>query len=62
MYYLAINGQQQGPYTVDQVAAMIREGKVNATTLAFTRGMATWTPIAHIPELRAYVTPSGTGF
>jgi uncharacterized protein (TIGR00266 family) len=61
MYYLAINGQQQGPYTVEQVAAMIREGKVNAATLGFTRGMATWTSIAHIPELRAYVTPSGTG-
>jgi uncharacterized protein (TIGR00266 family) len=61
MYYLAINGQQQGPYTVEQVAAMIRDGKVNAATLGFTRGMATWTPIAHIPELRAYVTPSGTG-
>jgi uncharacterized protein (TIGR00266 family) len=60
-YYLAINGQQQGPYTTDQIIAMVREGTVNAGTLAFTRGMATWTPIAHIPELRAFVTPSGTG-
>jgi uncharacterized protein (TIGR00266 family) len=61
MYYLALNGQQQGPFTIDQIVAMIREGKATAATLAFTRGMATWTPIAHIPELRAYVTPSGTG-
>lgn len=60
-YYLAINGQQQGPFTVEQIIAIVRDGRADASTLAFTRGMATWTPLAHIPELRAHVAPAGTG-
>jgi uncharacterized protein (AIM24 family) len=61
MYYLAINGQQQGPYTAEQINQMISSGQVKAETLAFTQGMATWTPLIHIAEFRPRFAPAGTG-
>ena len=60
-FYLAINGKQQGPYSVEQIAEMIRNGQVKGDTLGFRPGMATWTPLINMPEFRAQFAPSGTG-
>jgi uncharacterized protein (TIGR00266 family) len=59
--YLAINGQQQGPYTVEQIVQMIRNGSVKSETLGFRQGMATWTPLVHFPEFRAQFAQAGNG-
>jgi uncharacterized protein (TIGR00266 family) len=59
--YLAINGQQQGPYSADQIVQMIRNGQAKAETLAFRQGMATWTPLIHFAEFRNEFAPQGTG-
>ena len=59
--YLALNGKQQGPYTVEQIVEMIRNGSVNAETLGFRQGMATWTPLLHFPEFRAQFARAGNG-
>lgn len=50
-YLLAINGQQQGPYTKDQIAAMIRQGQITVDTLLWRSGMLEWAPIKSIPGL-----------
>src|SRR5689334_16725084 len=56
-YYLAINGKQVGPFPVDDIRQMIRNGQVNGQTLAFTQGMAQWTPISAIAEFAADLNP-----
>jgi len=48
---LAVNGQQMGPYTQDQIAAMIRQGIISVDTLAWRSGMLEWTPLKSIPGL-----------
>jgi uncharacterized protein (TIGR00266 family) len=59
-YYLALNGQQAGPFTSDQLVQMMRDGRVNASTLAFTQGMTQWTPVSAVPELVTLLTQSRT--
>jgi uncharacterized protein (TIGR00266 family) len=51
-YFLAISGQQHGPYTLDQVRQMIASGQVRSDAHVFTQGMAGWEPITSRPELR----------
>ena len=50
-YLLAINGQQQGPYTKDQIAAMIRQGQITVDTLLWRSGMLVWSPIKNYPGI-----------
>jgi uncharacterized protein (TIGR00266 family) len=54
-YYLALNGQQAGPFPSEQVVQMIREGKVSGATLCFTRGMSGWTPLEVVPEFHSFL-------
>jgi len=49
-YYLGINGKQAGPFPSTEVAQMVRDGRASATTLAFTQGLANWTPLSQVPE------------
>lgn len=50
-YFLAIAGQQHGPYTLDQVRQMIAAGQVRHDAQVFTQGMSNWAPISSRPEL-----------
>ncbi|MBM3802980.1 MAG: TIGR00266 family protein [Acidimicrobiia bacterium] len=49
-WYLAINNKSEGPFTVDKVGVRIRSGQVSPQTLAFTQGMADWTPLNQVPQ------------
>jgi hypothetical protein len=44
------NGQQLGPYSLDQVKQMIREGRMPSGALVWTPGMAEWKPWQQAPE------------
>lgn len=55
---IAVKGEQRGPFTLDQVRAMIAEGRLPADTLAWRPGMGNWAPMASVPELAA---PAGRG-
>lgn len=50
-FLLAINGQQQGPYTKDQISAMIRMGQITVDTLLWRSGLIEWTPIKNYPGI-----------
>jgi|GEM_PF-2732696 len=50
-YYLAVNGQHQGPYN----AAQLREAGVMPSSLVWRQGMSEWKPISDIPELSAAI-------
>lgn len=51
VWHVAVNGQQQGPFSPDQLAGGISAGQVTPTTLVWTAGMAAWTPAGQVPQL-----------
>src|SRR5215471_10889244 len=44
-WFYAINGQQHGPVSEEQLDALIAAGTVTATTLVWREGMAGWQPL-----------------
>lgn len=51
--YIARNGQQTGPYSLEDVLGQLRSGRVKPTDLAWYAGAADWQPISSIPQLVA---------
>ena len=49
VWYIGINGQQQGPVGSQQVIDMIRSGQVTAHAYVFGPELASWTPITQVP-------------
>ena len=45
MYYLAQNNEKTGPFTLEQLRTMWREGGVYPQTLYWEEGMADWQPL-----------------
>ncbi|MEM7354305.1 MAG: SPFH domain-containing protein [Acidobacteriota bacterium] len=52
-YFVAVSGQQQGPYSLEQVTAALGQGQITPDTLVWAQGMAAWTPAAQVPQLAA---------
>ncbi|MEM8931008.1 MAG: SPFH domain-containing protein [Acidobacteriota bacterium] len=50
-WYVAVGGQQQGPYPVEQLAAALAQGQISGDALVWCQGMAAWTPAAQVPQL-----------
>ncbi|TWE07852.1 SPFH domain-containing protein [Rudaeicoccus suwonensis] len=48
-FHVAVNGQQQGPYTLDQ----LRSAGLTPTTMVWSAGMADWAAASSVPELGA---------
>ena len=49
-YYVAVNGQQQGPFDLNSVCAYIAQGQIKPDTLAWKQGMPAWAAISSLPE------------
>jgi len=47
-YFLMLNGQQSGPFTVNQLRAMWQSGSINAGTYYWQTSMTDWQPLANI--------------
>ena len=52
-YFVAVGGQQQGPFPLEQVAAAFAQGQIDGETLVWTRGLPAWTPVAQVPQVVA---------
>ncbi len=50
-YYVAINGQQQGPYASDQISNGLAQGVYTSETMVWTQGMSDWQPISSVAAL-----------
>ena len=50
-WYIANSGRQDGPYSDEQLRALITSGKVDAETLVWSTGMENWTKAGAIPGL-----------
>jgi len=59
-FYVALNGQQLGPFPVAMLQQMIPAGTLNATSLVWRQGMAGWQAAGTVPELAALFAPATT--
>ena len=50
MYYIAINGQQQGPFDTNTVIGLIQNQQINMETLVWKQGMPSWSKISALSE------------
>jgi len=52
-------GQQYGPYTVEEVKQYMADGRLTASSLAWTDGLSNWLPLSSV--LTATVCPQCQG-
>jgi len=57
MYTVSRNGQQLGPYTIDQVNSLVAQGQIAPTDLIFTQGWTQWKTVGEIISPTTNVTP-----
>ena len=50
-YYLNIQNTSEGPFTLDELAVMLREGKIDRTTVAVIEGTAKWIPLSDLQSV-----------
>lgn len=50
-YHVALNGEQAGPFNMEQMRAGLSNGTMKPTDLAWTNGMAGWTAANEVPAL-----------
>jgi membrane protease subunit (stomatin/prohibitin family) len=50
-YFVAINGQQAGPFALPQLQQMIPQGQFTRQSLVWSQGMAGWAAAETVPEL-----------
>ncbi len=50
-YHVALNGQQAGPFNMEQMQAGLTNGDMKPTDLVWTNGMAGWTAANEVPAL-----------
>ncbi len=50
-YFVAVNGQQQGPFTPNILQQMANSGQINKETLVWKQGMSGWVAAGTVPTL-----------
>ncbi len=57
-YMLAVNGQQYGPYNMQQLQQMAQSGQLTAQSLVWCQGMAAWELAANRQDLAGLFAPA----
>jgi len=52
-FFVALNGQQAGPFDINQLSIMSSSGQIDRKTLVWKQGMAEWAPASTLSELGA---------
>lgn len=55
--FLAVGGQQYGPYNMEQCKQMVQGGQLTQQTMVWKEGMAAWAPASQVPELQTLFAP-----
>jgi membrane protease subunit (stomatin/prohibitin family) len=55
-WHIVVNGQQQGPFTAQQMADGIAGGHISRDTLVWSAGMGEWTAAGQVPQLAGSFT------
>ncbi|MBN2449618.1 MAG: SPFH domain-containing protein [Lentisphaeria bacterium] len=56
-WYVAVQGQQAGPYPQQTLQQYVASGQVTAATMVWRQGMSGWQAAGEIPELRGLFGP-----
>jgi membrane protease subunit (stomatin/prohibitin family) len=51
IYFVAVNGQQTGPFDKQTLVSQISMGRLTPQTLVWVNGMLHWTPAGEVPDL-----------
>ncbi len=54
-YYYAVNGQQMGPVSFDKLKELFASRTVNRDSLVWKQGMAKWTSLKEVEELKSFL-------
>jgi len=59
-FYILVNEEQQGPFTVEQIKGYLAMGHYQHTDLAWHEGLPEWKPLGEFPEFapKAHRTPN----
>lgn len=57
-YMLAVNGQQYGPYNMQQLQQMVASGQFTPQSMVWCNGMASWEPAASRQDLGVLFAPA----
>lgn len=49
--YVAVGGQQQGPFDMAGLASLVQQGTLTVNTMVWKEGLAAWTPAVQLSEL-----------
>ena len=52
-YYVAVNGQPTGPYTVASLREMMQNGQLTRLSLVWKDGMAGWSAVENVDDLKS---------
>lgn len=55
--HLLQNDQQTGPYSLDQIAAMLQNGEINQDTPAWHEGLSEWTLLSELVDIETIREP-----
>lgn len=58
MYFLVLNNQQAGPYSMDQLKQLVKEGVLTKQTFVWKEGMSDWANAQNVPEVNALFIPT----
>ena len=59
IFYLHIDGEQRGPYTVPQIDHLLNSGLIAEETLYWREGLEQWQPVTSLVKLRRRGRPWG---
>lgn len=55
-YFVAVNGQQTGPFDMHTLQKMVQQGSLTRESLVWKQGMAQWTPANQVNEVATLFT------
>ena len=58
-YYVAVNGQQTGPFSTERLAEMRQQGTFTPDSLVWKQGMENWVKAESVPELASVLNAPG---
>lgn len=59
VFHIAVNGQTQGPYNMQQIAQGVAGGQMDRSTLVWSPSLSGWTPAGQVGELNSlFATPN----
>ena len=55
LYHYAVNGQQNGPVSIDKLKELFANRTVNRDSLVWKQGMANWSALKDVDELKSFL-------